>query len=136
MIFPVNIRTRLDPPLDPKFHGNCVDIVAASCPLADLEASDGVGLRAAAQSVRAAVSGWSQANWESWLTMACGLPDDQAICPNPLMLLESRNIAFNDYSKSQSHTLDWGRGLGKIARTRYMKPAGKHCDLLLAPRLC
>ncbi|EME83212.1 uncharacterized protein MYCFIDRAFT_215225 [Pseudocercospora fijiensis CIRAD86] len=122
LLFPINIRKRLQPSIDAKYIGNAVDIINTSHPLRELEAPD-TGLASAARCVREAVSGWQQSKWASWLTMAAGLPDDQAICPNPLCLLVPHNLGFNDYSSSQSNTLDWGTTLGRIERTRYMKPA-------------
>ena len=122
LLFPINIRKRLQPSIDAKYIGNAVDIITTKHSLQELEHPD-AGLASAARCVREAVSGWQESKWASWLTMAAGLPDDQAICPNPLCLLVPHNIGFNDYSNSQSNTLDWGTILGRVDRTRYMKPA-------------
>lgn len=43
--------------------------------------------------------------------------------PNPLSLLATHNMGFNDYSKSRPNVLKWGSELGVIDRTRYMEPA-------------
>lgn len=138
LCFPINIRQRLQPPVHAQYLGNAVDIVCTECPLTELE-SDEKGLTAAAQSVRRAVGGWTQSKWAAWLTMACSLPADQAICPNPLMLLEAHNMGFNDYSRAHSHVLDWGHELGIVERTRYMKPAASMAECATAvvvhPRL-
>ncbi|KAF7188593.1 Acyltransferase M4 [Pseudocercospora fuligena] len=122
LLFPINIRKRLQPSIDAKYIGNAVDIITTKHSLQELEHPD-TGLASAARCVREAVSGWQESKWASWLTMAAGLPDDEAICPNPLCLLVPHNIGFNDYSNSQSNTLDWGTILGRVDRTRYMKPA-------------
>ncbi|KAF2718112.1 hypothetical protein K431DRAFT_287960 [Polychaeton citri CBS 116435] len=122
MLFPINARKRLHPPLHSNFLGNVVDLISAECPLADLEAGN-AGLVAGAQCVRRAVTEWEQSKFEAWLGTAASLPNDQAICPHPLMLLASQNMTFNDYSKSQSNSLDWGIELGYIESTRYTTPA-------------
>lgn len=138
VLFPTNIRPRLQPPIDAQYLGNAVDIVMTTHPLSELEAPD-TGLAAAARRVREAVLGWSESKWASWLTMATKLPDDQAICPNPLALLASHNMGFNDYSKSQSNTLVWGPVLGRIDGTRYMRPASSFSNcatvVIVHPRL-
>lgn len=139
LLFPVNIRSRLDPPLHPQYIGNAVDIVATEVPIADLQDDSSKSWAAAARALRTAVTGWKQESWESWLAMAKALPNEEAICPNPLMLLDQHNIAFNDYSRSKSNTLDWGQHIGVADRTRYMKPAGsmKGCatGVVVFPRL-
>lgn len=122
LLFPINIRQRLQPPIDAKYIGNAVDIVFAETDLAELE-KDGSGLPYAAREVRKAVAGYSDSEWAAWITMAAALPNDQAICPDPVRLLATHNLGFNDYSKSQSNVLDWGSDLGQPARTRYCKPA-------------
>lgn len=122
LLFPINIRQRLQPPLDAQYVGNAVDIVFAETDLAELEKNE-TGLPYAAREVRKAVSGYSSSEWAAWITMAAALPNDQAICPDPVRLLATHNMGFNDYSKSQSNTLDWGSDLGRAARTRYCKPA-------------
>ncbi|CZT15663.1 uncharacterized protein RCC_01498 [Ramularia collo-cygni] len=122
LLFPINIRQRLQPAIPAQYIGNAVDIVFAETSLAELEKSES-GLQYAAREVRKAVAGYSTSAWAAWLTMAAGLPNDKAICPDPVRLLATHNLGFNDYSKSQSNTLDWGSDLGRAARTRYCKPA-------------
>jgi hypothetical protein len=122
LLFPINIRSRLQPAIDAKYIGNAVDIVFAETALAELE-KNGSGLPYAAREVRKAVGGYKHSEWEAWITMAEALPNDQAICPDPVRLLATHNLGFNDYSKSQSNLLDWGSDLGRAARTRYCKPA-------------
>lgn len=122
LLFPINVRSRVQPTIDAAYIGNAVDIVFAETDLAELEKNDS-GLPYAAREVRKAVASWTSSQWEAWLTMAAGLPNDQAICPDPVRLLATHNLGFNDYSKSQSNTLDWGSDLGRAARTRYCKPA-------------
>lgn len=121
LLFPINIRQRLRPAIDAKYIGNAVDIVFAETSLAELEKDD--SLPYAAREVRKAVAGYSESEWAAWITMAAALPNDQAICPDPVRLLATHNLGFNDYSKSQSNVLDWGSDLGRAARTRYCKPA-------------
>lgn len=121
-LFPMNMRSRFDPPVGSDFIGNLVDVVFTVSPLQELE-DDALGLQVAAYSARSAVKGWSSEAWNSWLAMAVNLPAEQAICPNPLPLLQTHNLGFNDYSNLQSNTLDWGSDLGHIDVTRYMKPA-------------
>lgn len=138
LLFPVNIRSRVQPAIDAKYIGNAVDIVFAETDLAELE-KDGSGLPYAAREVRKAVASWSDSEWKAWLTMAAALPNDQAICPDPVRLLATHNLGANDYSKSQSNTLDWGSDLGRAARTRYCKPAaslaGCAPSVIVHPRL-
>lgn len=119
-LFPINIRHRLQPPLPSNYIGNAVDIVFLDCPLKALEAGDKEGIQAAAQHMRKAVSGWDQSLWEAWLSKATTMPLGNSICPNPLVLLNSHNIGFNDFSKVQSNLLDWGEGIGRPDRVRYM----------------
>lgn len=139
LLFPINIRTRLSPPLHSQYMGNAVDIIAADVSIAELGEDSSKGWAAAARSLRTAVAGWRQEAWESWLATVKALPSEEALCPNPLMLLNQHNIAFNDYSRSQSNTLDWGKDIGRPDRTRYMKPAGsmKGCatGVVVHPRL-
>lgn len=122
-LFPINIRHRLQPPLSSHYIGNAVDIVFLDCPLAELEADGNAGIQAAAQHVRKAVTGWDQSLWEAWLSKAATMSPDQSICPNPLALLNTHNIGFNDFSKVQSNLLDWGSDLGLPDRVRYMGAA-------------
>ncbi|PIB02987.1 hypothetical protein CB0940_11858 [Cercospora beticola] len=119
MLFPINIRQRLEPRIETGYIGNAVDIVVSKCSLSELESDR--GLVTAAQHVRKAVSGWKESKWAAWLNMAANLPEDEAICPNPLSLLDTHNMGFNDYSKSQSNVLSWGSELGVVDRTRYMR---------------
>lgn len=122
LLFPINIRQRLQPAIDSQYLGNAVDIVFAETSLAELEKNE-TGLAYAAREVRKAVAGYKSSDWAAWLTMAAALPNDQAICPDPVRLLATHNLGFNDYSKSQSNVLNWGPELGTAARTRYGKPA-------------
>ena len=137
VLFPINIRSRLQPPIETQYVGNAVDIITTTCSLPALESD--TGLLTAAQCMRQAVTGWKESKWAAWLTMAAGLPNDQAICPNPLALLAQHNMGFNDYSKSQSNVLNWGPELGVIDRTRYMKPASSLANcataVIVHPRL-
>ncbi|KAF2215807.1 hypothetical protein CERZMDRAFT_81912 [Cercospora zeae-maydis SCOH1-5] len=137
IVFPINIRQRLEPPVESGYIGNAIDIVTSTCPLSELESDR--GLVTAAHHVRKAVSGWKETKWAAWLKMAANLPNDEAICPNPLSLLETHNLGFNDYSKSQSNVLNWGPELGVIDRTRYMLPASSMANcattVIVHPRL-
>lgn len=138
VLFPINIRQRLQPPIDSQYVGNSVDIISTEHSLSGLENSS-AGLAAAARCVRRAVSSWTESKWAAWLSMAAALLNDEAICPNPLQLLATHNLGFNDYSKSQSNVLDWGPELGRIDRTRYMKPASSLANcataVIVHPRL-
>lgn len=122
-LFPINVRHRMQPPLSSNYIGNAVDIVFLDCPLAELEAEGSAGIQAAAQHVRKAVKGWDQSLWEAWLSKAATMSPEQSICPNPLALLNTHNIGFNDFSKVQSNLLDWGSVLGRSDRVRYMGAA-------------
>ncbi|USW49023.1 Putative transferase [Septoria linicola] len=139
LLFPMNIRQRLHPSIDAHYIGNAIDIITTSCPLLALKADS--GLVTAARQIRRANTGWQETKWASWLAMASDLPNDQAIVPNPLCLLATHNMAFNDYSKSLSNVLDWGIELGVIDRTRYMhlEPASNFANCATAvfvnPRL-
>ncbi|KAI5367214.1 putative transferase [Septoria linicola] len=139
LLFPMNIRQRLHPSIDAHYIGNAVDIITTSCPLLALKADS--GLVTAARQIRRANTGWQETKWASWLAMASDLPNDQAIVPNPLCLLATHNMAFNDYSKSLSNVLDWGIELGVIDRTRYtnLEPASNFANCATAvfvnPRL-
>lgn len=138
VLFPINIRHRLQTPIDSQYVGNAVDIISTEHSLSELEDSS-AGLSTAARCVRKAVSSWTESQWTAWLSMAATLPNDEAICPNPLQLLATHNMGFNDYSKSQSNVLDWGPELGRIERTRYMKPASSLANcatvVIVHPRL-
>lgn len=136
-VFPINIRARVEPAIPQQYIGNAVDVVFTECSLAQLASES--GMRAGAQSIRKVVNGWSLSAWNAWRRQAIALPASRAIVPNPFMLLNPRNFAFNDYSKSKSNTLDWGADLGQIGRTRYMKPAASLANCATAvvvhPRL-
>ncbi|QIX01321.1 hypothetical protein AMS68_006838 [Peltaster fructicola] len=138
LMFPMNIRTRLDPPVHAQYIGNAVDILTTDVSVLDLTDS-GKSWAVAARAIRTAVDGWTQEPIESWMATALRLSNEEALCPNPLILLNQYNVAFNDYSRSQSNTLDWGQHLGVADRTRYMKPAGsmKGCAtaVIVFPRL-
>lgn len=137
-IFPLNLRQRVNPTVSAQFIGNLIDITSSDCRLDDLQ--DGVkGILNAARSIRKTIQSWSQSKWQAWIAKALILPYDEAICPNPLSLLEVDNVAFNDYSRSQCYASDWGEGLGRIDATRYPKPAasmaGCATAVVVHPRL-
>ena len=95
LLFPINIRQRLQPPIDSQYIGNVVDIVCTENSLPELE-DNSTGLSTAARNIRMAASSWTESKWAAWLSMAASLPNDEVICPKPLQLLATQNMGFND----------------------------------------
>jgi trichothecene 3-O-acetyltransferase len=120
---PMDLRSRMQPPLDPNYIGNAVSMVATEYPVSELESLEGTSaaLSTLAQKIRSAVISWDLSAFKAWVGTANSLHPDKAI-RHPSGSAAEPNILMNDHSKLAVHNLDWGSGLGSLDSVRGLEP--------------
>jgi hypothetical protein len=119
----MDLRSRMQPPLDPNYVGNAVSVVATECPVSELESFEGTSaaLSTLAQKIRWAVNSWDLSAFKAWIGTANSLHPDKGL-RHPSRSLVEPNILMNDHSKLAVHNLDWGAGLGSLESVRGLEP--------------
>ena len=112
---PIDLRPRMQPPLDLNYIGNAISMVAAECPVSELESFEGTSaaLSTLAQKIRGAVNSWDPSVFKAWIGTANSLQPEKGL-RHPSGSVIEPNILVNDHSKLAMRNLDWGAGLGPL----------------------
>ncbi|KAJ9662033.1 hypothetical protein H2198_001575 [Neophaeococcomyces mojaviensis] len=114
---PIDMRSRLTPPVDSSYMGNTVAMLVTEARTAKLQGSLSDSLPSTAQKLRDAIKAYTQEDFAVFIGTANSLPVDKALV-QPFPSIFDPCILLNDHSKMGIHTFDWGEKLGKVERLR------------------
>lgn len=114
VMFAINTRAKMTPPLPPNYMGAAVDLARVHCSSGTLLSGDVADLPAIATAVRQANAGWDEQLYMALLELSQQTLTSPGLIPiGPIDLLITDHRGFFALAKA-----DWGPGLGQCRVTR------------------
>jgi len=117
LFFVCDVRSKLQPPMRPDSTCNAIMKLHAEQACADIQDQDFVtSLSASASSIREAIQGFTQSQFETWISYAKSAPSFLSL-KSKENLCHGPDVVVTDHSKVSAYQYRWGP-LGSIQRFR------------------